>query len=149
MTGGRRSTQRSKILFCLILNGTIANGGKETPKTDQLFLAFWCLVRRIFLLFLSIYLFFSIDASCEDGSLGRLVNDAHKSPNCKMKKLQVHSKPHLCLFAIEDIETGTEITYNYGNSEWPWRVLVSKYSFRCFSKRLFSGCQGLSQFVKV
>lgn len=82
--------------------------------------------RIISLLFLFIDLFFSIDASHEDGSLGRLVNDAHKSPNCKMKRLQVQSKPHLCLFAIEDIETGTEITYDYGDSEWPWRVLVSK-----------------------
>ncbi|XP_041800876.1 N-lysine methyltransferase KMT5A-A-like [Chelmon rostratus] len=64
-----------------------------------------------------------IDASREDGSLGRLVNDAHKSPNCKMKKLTVQGKPHLCLFAIENIQADSEITYNYGESQWPWRAL--------------------------
>lgn len=80
---------------------------------------------------------FSMDASHEDGSLGRLVNDAHKSPNCKMKRLDVNGKPHLCLFAIEDIETGTEITYDYGKSEWPWRALVSKYSVRLVLKDFY------------
>ncbi|CAJ1048439.1 uncharacterized protein LOC119023775 isoform X5 [Xyrichtys novacula] len=69
-----------------------------------------------------------IDASNEDDSMGRLVNDAHKSPNCKMKKMTVQFKPHLCLFAIKDIQAGSEITYDYGESEWPWRVLVSNYT---------------------
>uniref|UniRef100_A0A8C1PY05 SET domain-containing protein n=1 Tax=Cyprinus carpio TaxID=7962 RepID=A0A8C1PY05_CYPCA len=69
-----------------------------------------------------------IDASREDGSLGRLVNDCHKSPNCKMRRLTVQGKPHLCLFAIENIEAETEITYDYGDSQWPWRNLVSKTS---------------------
>ncbi|XP_047229280.1 uncharacterized protein LOC124872897 isoform X4 [Girardinichthys multiradiatus] len=62
-----------------------------------------------------------IDASIEDGSLGRLVNDNHKSPNCNMKKIIVNDQPHLCLFAIKKIEIGTEIDYNYGDSKWPWR----------------------------
>ncbi|XP_053301945.1 uncharacterized protein LOC128460698 isoform X3 [Pleuronectes platessa] len=57
----------------------------------------------------------------EDGSLGRLVNDDHISPNAKMKYLNVQGKPHLCLFAIRDIVAGEEITYNYGDSDWPWR----------------------------
>ncbi|XP_036934179.1 uncharacterized protein LOC119008227 isoform X3 [Acanthopagrus latus] len=60
----------------------------------------------------------------EDDSLGRLVNDGHKSPNCKMKKLTVQGKPHLCLFAIEDIQAESEITYDYGESQWPWRALA-------------------------
>ncbi|XP_061765826.1 N-lysine methyltransferase KMT5A-like [Nerophis ophidion] len=63
-----------------------------------------------------------IDASDEDGSLGRLVNDAHKSPNCTMKKITVQSRPHLCLFAIENIQAFSEITYNYGQSQWPRRT---------------------------
>lgn len=74
------------------------------------------------------FFIFSIDACREDGSLGRLVNDAHKSPNCKMKKLTVQDKPHLCLFAIENIQAGSEITYDYGECQWPWRALVSKSS---------------------
>ncbi|XP_051734581.1 uncharacterized protein LOC127504143 isoform X42 [Ctenopharyngodon idella] len=65
-----------------------------------------------------------IDASREDGSLGRLVNDCNKSPNCKMKRLTVQGKPHLCLFAIENIQAETEITYDYGDSQWPWRNLT-------------------------
>ena len=67
---------------------------------------------------------FSIDASKEDGSLGRLVNDNHKSPNCVMKKVTVNNRPHLCLFAVRNIEVGTELDYNYGDSKWPWRQKV-------------------------
>lgn len=74
-----------------------------------------------FLLFLS---FLSIDASREDGSFGRLVNDEHKSPNCKMKKIEVNGKPHLCLFALNDIKEGEEISYDYGSADCPWRTQV-------------------------
>ncbi|XDV12024.1 hypothetical protein PO909_000781 [Leuciscus waleckii] len=62
-----------------------------------------------------------IDASKEDCSLGRLINDNHKSPNCTMKKIIVNDTPHLCLFAVKKIEIGSEIEYNYGDSQWPWR----------------------------
>ncbi|GAA6231476.1 uncharacterized protein LOC108899356 [Lates japonicus] len=62
-----------------------------------------------------------VDAAKEDGSLGRIVNDDHINPNAKMKYLTVEGKPHLCLFATRDISPGEEITYNYGESEWPWR----------------------------
>ncbi|KAK0142628.1 hypothetical protein N1851_019438 [Merluccius polli] len=31
------------------------------------------------------------DASCEDGSLGQLVNNADRSPNCKMKRMTIPS----------------------------------------------------------
>ncbi|XP_077410424.1 uncharacterized protein LOC144040249 [Vanacampus margaritifer] len=62
-----------------------------------------------------------VDAATEDGSLGRLVNDDHINPNATMKYLNVQGKPHLCLFATRDIDPGEEITYNYGDSDWPWR----------------------------
>ncbi|XP_028307002.1 uncharacterized protein LOC114465886 isoform X6 [Gouania willdenowi] len=62
-----------------------------------------------------------IDGTLEDGSFGRLVNDEHKSPNCRMKLIEAEGKPHLCLFALKEITTGTEITYDYGGKEWPWR----------------------------
>ncbi|XP_053095564.1 histone-lysine N-methyltransferase SETD5-like isoform X4 [Pangasianodon hypophthalmus] len=62
-----------------------------------------------------------VDASREDGSLGRLVNDDHISPNSKMKIITEEGKPHLCLFATRSIDPGEEITYDYGNSELPWR----------------------------
>ncbi|XP_026030107.1 histone-lysine N-methyltransferase set-1-like [Astatotilapia calliptera] len=65
-----------------------------------------------------------VDASQEDGSLGRLVNDNHISPSAKMKILNINGKPHLCLFASRDISPGEEIDYNYGDSDWLWRCKV-------------------------
>ncbi|KAK7132910.1 hypothetical protein R3I93_019232 [Phoxinus phoxinus] len=62
-----------------------------------------------------------IDGALEDSSFGRLVNDEHKAPNCKMKLIEADGKPHLCLFALKEITAGTEITYDYGGKEWPWR----------------------------
>ncbi|XDV25644.1 hypothetical protein PO909_029528 [Leuciscus waleckii] len=67
-----------------------------------------------------------VDAARDDASLGRLVNDDHINPNSKMKTIRVDGKPHLCLFAIRSICAGEEITYNYGDSEWPWRCTVCK-----------------------
>ncbi|XP_034545479.1 N-lysine methyltransferase KMT5A-like [Notolabrus celidotus] len=67
-----------------------------------------------------------IEASRDDGSFGRLVNDEHSRPNCRMKKLDINGKPHLCLFALHDIQQGEEITYDYGGDDCPWRMkLVS------------------------
>ncbi|XP_056289172.1 N-lysine methyltransferase KMT5A-A-like [Pseudoliparis swirei] len=65
-----------------------------------------------------------VDAAKEDDSLGRLVNDNHLNPNCKMKAMSVNGKPHLCLFAIKDISPGDEIMYDYGDSYWPWRCKI-------------------------
>ncbi|TNN51936.1 Histone-lysine N-methyltransferase pr-set7 [Liparis tanakae] len=63
----------------------------------------------------------SVDASNEDGALGRLVNDDHISPNCEIKTMVYEGKPHLCLFAATEISPGEEITYNYGDCSYPWR----------------------------
>ncbi|XP_026064460.1 histone-lysine N-methyltransferase ASHH1-like [Carassius auratus] len=63
----------------------------------------------------------SIDATHEDGTLGRLINDDHINPNCTMKRIIVEGKPCLCLFAARDIIPGEELTYDYGGSHWPWR----------------------------
>ncbi|XP_067312125.1 uncharacterized protein [Pseudorasbora parva] len=63
----------------------------------------------------------SIDATHEDGSLGRLINDDHINPNCTMKRIIVEGKPCLCLFAARDIIPGEELAYDYGGSHWPWR----------------------------
>ncbi|KAL7883027.1 hypothetical protein SRHO_G00006850 [Serrasalmus rhombeus] len=64
---------------------------------------------------------YCIDVSSEDGSLGRLCNDSVK-PNTKMKIVI----PHLCLFALKDIDVGDEITYDYGGQGLPWRKKKSK-----------------------
>ncbi|KAF5897850.1 N-lysine methyltransferase KMT5A-A, partial [Clarias magur] len=69
--------------------------------------------------------FLCVDAARDDGSLGRLVNDDHIKPNCRMKTIRVDGTPHLCLFAIRSISPGEEITYNYGDSEWPWRCKMT------------------------
>lgn len=70
--------------------------------------------------------FCSVDAAKEDGSLGRLVNDNHINPNAKMKYMTVQGRPHLCLFATRDVSPGEEITYDYGDSDWPWRCKVGR-----------------------
>lgn len=71
-----------------------------------------------------VFIFLSIDASREDGSFGRIVNDDHKHPNCEMRKIYVNGKIHLCLFALNDIKEGEEITYDYGGEDYPWRTQV-------------------------
>ncbi|KAK9958563.1 hypothetical protein ABG768_010676, partial [Culter alburnus] len=63
---------------------------------------------------------YCIDATKVDGSLGRLLNDDHRNPNCKVKTIIVDGRPHLCLFSIRDIFPDEEVTYNYGDSSWPW-----------------------------
>ena len=66
---------------------------------------------------------FSIDATRQDG-MGRLVNDAQAGDtanNCKITVVDVSSRPHLCLFAIRDIQEGEELRYDYGVPNLPWR----------------------------
>ena len=53
-----------------------------------------------------------LDATDDDGSLGRLVNDDNKSPNCTVKLCEVAGQPRLCMFAITNINIGDELRYN-------------------------------------
>ncbi|XP_065677366.1 uncharacterized protein LOC136092753 [Hydra vulgaris] len=62
---------------------------------------------------------YCIDAT-EDCHLARYVNDSKKKPNCKMKKVMVRESPHLCLFAIKDIDVGTELRYDYMDDGKLW-----------------------------
>ncbi|XP_019747759.1 uncharacterized protein LOC109529051 isoform X2 [Hippocampus comes] len=121
-TRDRKSTQRSKIVSCLILNGKEAHGGKSRSRKTSCGSVQHCSFTGK--TFHGSLFNFSIDSSHEDGSLGRLVNDAHKGPNCRMKKLTIQDKPHLYLFAIENIQAGNEITFDYGDSQWAWRALT-------------------------
>ncbi|KAL7841057.1 hypothetical protein SRHO_G00247480 [Serrasalmus rhombeus] len=90
--------------------------------------------------------FWTIDAARDDGSLGRLVNDDHINPNCKMKRLIVEGRPHLCLFALRDITPGEEITYNYGDGDCPWRSEVIKSGMEVDNNHLESeGASGDDQ----
>ncbi|KAE8299512.1 hypothetical protein D5F01_LYC01914 [Larimichthys crocea] len=45
-----------------------------------------------------------------------------------MKRIITEAKPHLCLFALRDIQPGEEITYNYGGNDWPWRKQTEEQS---------------------
>ncbi|XP_051980623.1 clumping factor A-like [Xyrauchen texanus] len=42
-----------------------------------------------------------------------------------MKKIDVNGKPHLCLFALDDIKEGEEIAYDYGGENYPWRTQMT------------------------
>ena len=68
-----------------------------------------------------IILWHRIDATADDGSLCRLVNDDDKHPNCVMKLVEFDKLPHLCLFALQDIQCNTELRYNYGKGDYYWR----------------------------
>ena len=64
--------------------------------------------------------------------MGRLINDDYKHPNANMKVIEFQGKPHLCLFAVDDLDPGSEVRYNYGkNIPYPWRVSV-KYIIKHF-----------------
>ena len=64
---------------------------------------------------------FRIDASQEDGSFGRLINDDHRNPNCKVIVQNACGEPVLHFCALRDIQRGEEILYNYGPGPYSWR----------------------------
>ena len=58
---------------------------------------------------------YSIDATKEDGSFGRLINHSRTNPNIKSQTIDVDSIPHLIFYAIKDIKPGEELSYDYGD----------------------------------
>lgn len=68
---------------------------------------------------------YCIDATEDDGSLGRLINHSRKG-NCKPKLLVMGTSPRIVFEATRDIEIGEEILYDYGDkrrevvSTFPW-----------------------------
>ena len=73
-----------------------------------------------------------IDATIESGKYGRLLNHSCKTPNCATKILevnlltslfgnihehiyQVDGLPRLVIYAKQDIQTETELIYDYGD----------------------------------
>ncbi|XP_022111412.1 uncharacterized protein LOC110990638 [Acanthaster planci] len=73
---------------------------------------------------------YRIDASQQDSCLARWINDDRRHPNCTMKKMvfETSKEPHLCLFALEDIDINTELRYDYGTRNLPWRQSSSAAS---------------------
>nr|XP_034322477.1 N-lysine methyltransferase KMT5A-like [Crassostrea gigas] len=69
----------------------------------------------------------SVDASEEDGRLGRLVNHGSKKEiNCKMKLIG----EVLCLFGTRDIHEGEELLYDYGLKSYPWNSKLTETKSR-------------------
>ncbi|XP_066913272.1 uncharacterized protein [Clytia hemisphaerica] len=62
---------------------------------------------------------YCLDATEDNGSLCRFVNDSKLNPNAVMKKIEIDGVPRLCLFALRDISFGEEIRYSYGVA-LPW-----------------------------
>ncbi|CAG2204699.1 unnamed protein product [Mytilus edulis] len=74
-----------------------------------------------------------IDASNDDKSLGRLVNDDENDSNSIVKRIMVGGLPHLCFYAKRTISEGEEVTFTYFKGEYdqfPWRLKVSTIYFR-------------------
>jgi len=65
--------------------------------------------------------FCSIDAS-ESERLGKYVNDLpRKEANCVAKAAFVCGLPRVLLFALKDITANSELRYDYGGDNLPWR----------------------------
>ena len=60
----------------------------------------------------SVFLFSSIDPT--NGSKASYVNHSSKAnSNAKMRQIEVDGFPRLCLFTLKDINTDTELRYDY------------------------------------
>jgi len=60
---------------------------------------------------------YCIDATSESGRFGRLVNHSRVTPNCVTKVVTLGNTPRLILVAKSDIVAGTEVLYNYGDTD--------------------------------
>ena len=71
----------------------------------------------------SVCCYSSIDATSNfNDRLGRFVSDAPKKyANCVTKKVTVNEKPTLVFFAVDRIKAGTELRFDYGGENLPWR----------------------------
>lgn len=70
---------------------------------------------------------FRLDATLDDGSLGRLCNDEWRTPPANVRVIEdpLDKVPHLCIFAVTDMAVGDEIRYNYGKGlKYVWRVCI-------------------------
>lgn len=57
------------------------------------------------------------DASTDDQSQGRLINEP--KTNSEMRKITIDGSPHLCLFAMKDIQKGEEIVFDHNGVDLP------------------------------
>ena len=83
----------------------------RTQYNFLIFVIFANLLLKSFFFYIYIY---SIDATAENGTFGRLLNHS-RCGNCKTKLHAIKNKPHLILIADRDVEEGEELTYDYGD----------------------------------
>ena len=65
--------------------------------------------------------FCSYDAYEVKSGIGRFANDEWIRPNCVMRMRQIEGVPYLFLFALRDVDPGSELRYDYGDPTAPWR----------------------------
>lgn len=69
---------------------------------------------------------FSIDATEEDGRIGRLISHSKDNANVAVKLISSSHRPHLCMIAKTAISSGQELLYDYGDHSvssieaFPW-----------------------------
>ncbi|XP_076116760.1 uncharacterized protein LOC143084237 [Mytilus galloprovincialis] len=64
--------------------------------------------------------------------IGKYVNDGIKScQNARVRRIIVDTIPRVAIYAVQDISPGTEILYDYGVNDLPWRQSTSKTTQRC------------------
>ena len=57
----------------------------------------------------------SVDATKDDGRVGRLLNHRKHAPNNVPKIIEVDGLPRLCMTASKDISVGEQLEYDYGD----------------------------------
>ena len=58
---------------------------------------------------------FSVDATKEDGTTGRLINHSRSNANIKSMTIDVDGTPHIIFKANRDIKPTEELLYDYGD----------------------------------
>jgi len=66
---------------------------------------------------------YSVDATEDNGTLGRLVNHS-KRGLARTRVVVVEEKPHLCLFATDDMIAGQQVLFDYGLKKLPFEDKV-------------------------
>ena len=69
---------------------------------------------------------FSLDATEDDGTFGRMMNHSKTNPNVIPKRLTIDNKPRMFFVAKQSIDIGDELLWDYGDRskksllEFPW-----------------------------
>lgn len=108
------------VVTCIILSIKSNSGGEFIQKSifnsKQILNLFFVCFKN------------SIDATSENGKLGRLVNHS-RNGNLITKTVTYKNRPHLVLIAKDNIKEGEELTYDYGDRtresliNHPWLAL--------------------------